>query len=156
MAARRLSPLKKSASASGRRSRSNPPQGEKRGPPEGGVGVGSEEGGRESGTPAGLASSGVIATRSPRDTPFASVLPLCYSLPRGRYTGFLRRVVMHVDLDAFYASVEQLRRPELRGKPVIVGGSGVPGERGGGAAASSEAPAFWARAAVPLCPAPRV
>lgn len=31
----------------------------------------------------------------------------------------MQRVVMHVDLDAFYASVGQLRRPELRGKPVI-------------------------------------
>src|SRR5207253_10870262 len=40
-------------------------------------------GGRESGTPAGLASSGIIATRSPRDTPFAGVLPLCYSLGGG-------------------------------------------------------------------------
>ena len=34
------------------------------------------------------------------------------------------RRVAHLDLDAFYASVELLRRPELRGKPVIVAGSG--------------------------------
>lgn len=39
----------------------------------------------------------------------------------------LQRVVIHVDSARFYASVEEVRRPELRGKPVIVGGAGVPG-----------------------------
>ena len=51
-----------------------------------------------------------------------------------------RRVVLHLDLDAYYASIEQRDHPELRGKPVVVGGS--PQSRGVVATCSYEARAF--------------
>ncbi|HEY0444726.1 MAG TPA: DNA polymerase IV [Candidatus Limnocylindrales bacterium] len=65
------------------------------------------------------------------------------------------RTILHVDLDAFFAAVEQRDRPELRGRPVIVGGGG-PGDRGVVSAASYEARRFGVHSAMPLRQAARL
>jgi len=68
------------------------------------------------------------------------------------------RLILHLDMDAFFAAIELLRRPELAGKPVVIGGHGDPRERGVVSTASYEARDYGIlsgmplRAALRLCP----
>jgi len=65
-----------------------------------------------------------------------------------------RRTIIHIDLDSFFVSVEQVLNPELKGKPVVVGGN--PKRRGVVATASYEARAFGLHSGMPLVTAARL
>ena len=63
--------------------------------------------------------------------------------------------ILHIDMDAFFASCEQARRPELRGKPLIVGGL-IDDVRGVVSTASYEARVFGVHSAMPIAEARRL
>ncbi len=62
----------------------------------------------------------------------------------------MTRWVLHVDMDQFVAAIELLRRPELRGRPVVVGGDGDPDKRGVVSTASYEAREYGVHSGLPL------
>lgn len=60
------------------------------------------------------------------------------------------RRILHIDMDAFFAAVEQRRRPELAGKPVVIGGQGDPSKRGVVSTANYEARKYRVHSGMPL------
>ncbi|RKX81137.1 MAG: DNA polymerase IV, partial [Spirochaetes bacterium] len=66
----------------------------------------------------------------------------------------MARIIFHIDIDAFYAAVEQIDNPSLKGKPVIVGAK--PGGRGVVSTCSYEARKYGVKSAMPISQAYRL
>ena len=60
------------------------------------------------------------------------------------------RRILHIDMDAFFAAVEEKRHPELKDRPIVIGGSGDPTKRGVVSTASYEARKYGIHSAMPL------
>jgi len=62
----------------------------------------------------------------------------------------IKRRILHIDMDAFFAAVEEKRNPDLKGKPVVIGGMGDPTKRGVVSTANYEARKYGVHSALPL------
>ena len=62
----------------------------------------------------------------------------------------IKRRILHIDMDAFFAAVEEKRNPDLKGKPVVIGGMGDPSKRGVVSTANYEARKYGVHSALPL------
>jgi DNA polymerase-4 len=94
-----------------------------------------------------MAAPGALVRESAYSDPVRSLRSWCGDLGQD---GDMSPWVLHVDMDQFIAAVEVLRRPELEGLPVVVGGRGDPTERGVVSTASYEARAFGVGSGMPL------
>jgi DNA polymerase-4 len=91
-----------------------------------------------------------------RPRPAAASRSSCWSAATAEPAVVESRWVLHVDLDEFLAAVEVARHPELRGRPVVVGGAGDPTQRAVVATASYEARRFGVHSGMPLRTAARL